>query len=126
MSTITVESTVTVHPNIDFDDIVERELRDQATEAERQMLAVNTEQWRKSLLMLKKKTEVQFTACKARRFAAWSELQFSKLDPSYTDDQIDAIFTRTMQTLRREQDWKHKANFFLSKIEQRLNLLNHD
>jgi hypothetical protein len=126
MSSITVESTVTIQPGIDFDDVVERELRDQATDIEVQLLASNTHQWRQSLLMLKKKTEVQFTACKARRFAAWSEYQFSKLDPNYTDDQLDSIYTRTMQTLRREQDWKHKANFFLSKIEQRLNALNHD
>lgn len=118
--TLVVERTV-VQPNtVDFDDIVERELRDQVNEAERTILQANVSRWRKSLLLLKKRTEVQFTACRGRRFAAWHDYQTARLDTSVSEQELDKIFARTQDSLRREQDWKHKANFFLSKIEQRL------
>lgn len=120
---ITIENVVTV-PHVDFDELVERELRDQATAAEKEYLLEHRGEWRTALLILKKKSEVQFTACKARRYAATQRYTTARLDPNYTQGQLDALWSETTQTLRKEQDWKHKANFFLFNIETRLYALS--
>jgi hypothetical protein len=124
MNTIVVERTIPHSSSVDFDDIVERELRDQINDVERSILDANVNQWRKSLLLLKKRTEVQFTACRGRRFAAWHQYMQVRLDSHISQEELDNAFRDAMAVLRKEQDWKHKANFFLSKIEQRLSTID--
>jgi hypothetical protein len=124
MNTIVVERTVPHSSSVDFDDIVERELRDQINDLERSILEANATQWRRSLLLLKKRTEVQFTACRGRRFAAWHQYMQLRLDPQSTQQELDNSYREALTVLRKEQDWRHKANFFLSKIEQRLSTVD--
>ena len=120
MNAIVVERTIPQSSSADFDDIVERELRDQVNDTERAILNANIQQWRRSLLLLKKRTEVQFTACRGRRFAAWHQYMQVRLDTHASQDELDNAYREALSVLRKEQDWRHKANFFLSKIEQRL------
>ena len=124
--TLVVENITLPQDEVDFDELVERELRDQATLDEKQYLLDHKHQWRQALLILKKKSEVQFTACRARRFSAIQRYQTARYDERYSVTQLDQIHKETLESLRKEQDWKHKANFFLFNIESRLYALNND
>lgn len=105
---------------VQFDDLVERDVREQCTLAEREILLAQKDKWRQSLLYLKRKTEMQFTICKVRRFAAHSQWLEIQLDDTLTDVELDTHRRNYLKEIQIQLEWRHKANFFLSKLEQRL------
>lgn len=115
---------ILVEEALDFDEIVERELREQATPEQCNALQHQKIRWRLSLLQLKKKTEVQFTAARSRIFNAWWEYQEVRDDVTRTDEEVAEAKKNAFNVIKKEKEWRHKANFFLSKIEQRLNALH--
>ncbi len=107
----------------DLHDIVERELRENATSAEVKILQANPDLWKHHLLFVKRKTEVQFTTSRMRLSQLRLDYQMAKEDTTVTEQQLSAKLLEYQQGTLKENQWRSKANFFLSRIELRLSQL---
>lgn len=90
-------------------DIVDRELKNSVTEDERDFLFSSFALWRSHLLRLKKRTEMQFTSSKARRFSLYCDHTSGSLSLS-----------EYLDKLLKEREWRCNAARYLQQIELKL------
>ena len=90
-----------------FAELVEDDLKSFSSPSEE--ILVNPLLWRYHLLLLKRKTETQFTSSKTRSFS---------LHRSFSSGSIS--FSQYHNLILKEKEWRINANKFLESIESRL------
>ena len=92
-----------------FKTLVEKDVKNRLNENDREVLLDNAEKWKDTLIHLKRETETQFTAQKARNTANFK----LKLDGDLTQEQY-------LDRCTDANYWKVSARRFIISAEERL------
>lgn len=93
----------------DVRELVDKELKGVITQEEKAILNSHVDSWRDVLLSMKRRTEMQFTSSKVRKFEVHS---------NYTKGKITHI--EYVDLLGAELKWRVNAARFLQQVESKL------